>query len=76
MNRLMGIDVRVSSLITDAPKVRWNCKPEDETPTIQRFNAWLAERFGYRLTYWKVGDVIFTNERGYAALKQATKDKK
>lgn len=73
-NSLYGMEVIVSPLVTDTQTLKFNAAFLGEsTRTIDEFNRWLLERFGTKPTYLVLfNQKIVTNERGLAALRNAT----
>jgi len=75
---LSGMEVIVSPLVTDTPKLKFNAAFLGEsTRTIDEFNRWLLERFGTKPTYLVLfNKKIVTNERGLAALRRVSAEGK
>lgn len=68
MNHLCGLEVVISPLVEDMPKLKFHW--DDPTPVMMEFNRWLLERFGSNPTFYKIGNKIVTNERGRRLLQQ------
>jgi len=77
MINLYGMEVIVSPLVQDMPKLKFNAAfLGGSTRTIDEFNRWLLERFGTKPIYLMLfNQKIVTNERGLAALRNAGKAK-
>lgn len=78
MINLYGMEVIVSPLVQDMPKLKFNTAFLGEsTRTIDEFNRWLLERFGTKPTYLVLfNKKIVTNERGMAALRRVSAEGK
>lgn len=78
MINLSGMEVIVSPLVQDMPKLKFDTAfIGGSTRTIDEFNRWLLERFGTKPTYLVLfNKKIVTNERGLDALRNATKEKR
>lgn len=72
MTMINGMEIQINDLLQDTPKLKFNLTPE--TQTIREVNDWLARMFGYDSPYYRVGNTIITNRRGYEKLKMATKE--
>lgn len=78
MTNLSGMEVIVSPLVQDTPKLKFNAAFLGEsTGTIDAFNRWLLDRFGTKPTYLVLfNKKIVTNQRGLAALRKATEERR
>lgn len=76
MINLYGMEVIVSPLVQDMPKLKFNAAfLGGSTRTIDEFNRWLLERFGTKPIYLMLfNQKIVTNKRGLAALRNAAKE--
>lgn len=67
----------MSALITDFVAVCYNEPLGESTGTIDAFNRWLLDRFGTKPTYLVLfNKKIVTNQRGLAALRKATEERR
>lgn len=72
MNKFNGLEIIVSPLIKDRPKIKFDSSfLGGSTRAIDNFNRWLEERFGTVFEALVTPTQIFTSERGFAAIKKA-----
>lgn len=72
MNTFNGRDVFISPLVQDTPKLKFDYSfLGGSTPAIDEFNRFLEARFGFKANFIITQRAIYTNRRGFDALKEA-----
>lgn len=72
MNTFNGLDVFISPLVQDTPKLKFDHSfLGGSTPAIDEFNRFLEARFGTNAGFIITQRAIYTSRRGFNALKEA-----
>lgn len=73
MNSFAGLEIVVSPLLKDKPKLQFNpAFLGGSTRTIDEFNRWLEEQFGHKIQFIVTPNAIYCTNNGFLAIKKAT----
>lgn len=73
MNSIYGMEVVISPIVADKPKLQFDSSFLGEsTPVINEFNHWLKCRFGTNPSFIITRNRIYCSALGFATLKRLT----